>query len=148
MREKERRMKFMVIVKASPESEAGLMPDPSIFEAMGKFNEQMIDAGIMIAGEGLQESRKGSRIRLSRGQYTVTDGPFAETKELVAGFWIIDVSDKAEAIEWMKKYPFAEGEEIEIRKVWEPSDWEQAGAPESVIEDDKRLREKEAARKK
>jgi hypothetical protein len=141
-------MKFMVIVKASAESEAGVMGDAALFDAMGKFNEAMIDAGVLIAGEGLQQSSKGARIRMSKGQYAVTDGPFAETKELVAGFWIIDVKDKADAIEWMKKYPFVEGEEIEIRKVWEASDWEQAGAPEGVVEDDKRLREKEAARKK
>jgi hypothetical protein len=133
----------MVIVKATPESEAGVMPDPSLFEAMAKFNEQMIEAGVLIAGEGLQESRKGARIRYARGRYEVIDGPFAETKELVAGFWIIDVRDREEAIAWMRKYPFAEGEEIEIRKVWEPTDWEEAGAPAEAIAADTRLRERE-----
>jgi hypothetical protein len=135
-------MKFMVIVKATPESEAGEIGDPAIFEAMGKFNEQMIDAGVLIAGEGLQSSSKGARIRYAKGRYEVTDGPFAETKELVAGFWIIDVRNKDEAIAWMRRYPFAEGEEIEIRKVWEASDWEEAGAPPEALEADRRLREK------
>ncbi len=137
----------MVIVKATPESEAGVMPSAAIFEAMAKFNEQMIDAGVMIAGEGLQQSSKGARIRYSRGRYQVTDGPFAETKELVAGFWIIDVRDMDEAVAWMKKYPFGEDEELEIRKVWEPADWEGAGAPAEAIAEDQRLREKEEALK-
>jgi hypothetical protein len=145
---KENDMKFMVIVKATPETETGVVSDPAIFEAMGKFNEAMIDAGVMIAGEGLQPSSKGARLRYSKGRYEVTDGPFAETKELVAGFWIIDVRDKDEAIAWMKRYPFAEGEEIEIRRVWEASDWEEAGLPPEVFAEDKRLREKEAKRGK
>lgn len=133
-------MKFMVIVKATPETEAGVIPDPSLFEAMAKFNEEMINAGIMVAGEGLQESRKGARLRFSKGRHTVIDGPFAETKELVAGFWIIDVKDKDEAIAWMRKYPFAEGEELEIRRVWEPSDWEAAGVAPEIVAEDERLR--------
>jgi hypothetical protein len=136
-------VKFMIIVKATPESEAGIMPGPAIFEAMAKFNEELIDAGVMVAGEGLQQSSKGARVRYSQGRYTTVDGPFAETKELIAGFWIIDVKSKEEAIEWVKKIPFEEGEEIEIRKVWEASDWEEAGAPEGVIEEDQRLRAKE-----
>ena len=139
-------MKFMVIVKATPQTEAGEMPGPELFEAMGKFNEEMIDAGVMIAGEGLMESRRGARLRFSNGKHAVIDGPFAETRELIAGFWIIDVRDRDEAIAWMKKYPFAEGEEIEIRKVFEPADWEAAGAPEGMIEEDARLRDKEAAK--
>jgi hypothetical protein len=136
-------VKFMIIVKATPESEAGIMPGPAIFEAMAKFNEALIDAGVAVAGEGLQQSSKGARVRFSQGRYTTTDGPFAETKELIAGFWIIDVKSKEEAIEWVKKIPFEEGEEIEIRKVWEASDWEDAGAPEGAIEEDQRLRAKE-----
>lgn len=136
-------MKFMVIVKATPESEAGQMPSPAIFEAMAKFNEEMIDAGIMIAGEGLQESSKGARLRFSKGRHTVVDGPFAETKELVAGFWIIDVRDLDEAVAWMRKYPFTEGEELEIRKVWEPADWEAAGIAPEIVAEDERLRAKE-----
>jgi hypothetical protein len=140
-------MKFMVIVKATPESEAGVVADEATFEAMGKFNEQMIDAGILITGEGLQSSSKGARIRFGKGRHEVTDGPFAETKELIAGFWIIDVRDKDEAIAWFKKYPFAEGEEIEIRKVWEPGDWEAAGVSNEVLEVDRKLREKEGSKK-
>jgi hypothetical protein len=137
-------MKFMVIVKATPQSEAGVIEDPAIFEAMGKFNEEMINAGVLIAGEGLQSSAKGARLRYGKGRYEVIDGPFAETKELVAGFWIIDVRDRDDAIAWMKKYPFAEGEELEIRKVWEAVDWEEAGAPAEVIEADRALRERTA----
>ena len=140
-------MKFMVIVKASAESEAGQMPAPDLFEAMGRFNEQMIDAGVMVASEGLMESRKGFRLRFAKGKHTVIDGPFAETRELIAGFWIIDVKDRDEAIAWMRKYPFTEGEELEIRKVWEAADWENAGAPDSVIEEDARLGAKETAQK-
>lgn len=139
-------MKFMVIVKATPETEAGVMPSAEIFEAMSKFNEEMIDAGIMISGEGLMPSSKGARLRFSRDKLAVIDGPFAETKELVAGFWIIDVRSLDEAIAWMKKCPMVEGDELEIRKIWETSDWEEAGAPEGVVEEDARLREKEAAR--
>lgn len=141
-------MKFMVIVKATPQSEAGEMPDAAVFEAMGKFNEEMIDAGIMIAGEGLMQSSRGARLRYAKGKHTVLDGPFAETKELVAGFWIIDVRDLDEAVAWMKKCPMDEGEELEIRKVWEASDWEAAGVPEGMVEEDARLREKEAAQQK
>ena len=137
-------MKFMVIVKATPASEAGVMPDPAIFEAMGRFNEEMIDAGVMISGEGLMQSSRGARLQFSKGKHAVIDGPFAETKELVAGFWIIDVRDLDEAIAWMKKCPMDEGEELEIRKVWEPADWDEAGAPEGVLEEDARLRAKEA----
>jgi hypothetical protein len=140
-------MKFMVIVKASAESEAGIIADEAIFKAMGMFNEEMINAGVLVAGEGLQASSKGARIRYGKGRYEVTDGPFAETKELIAGFWIIDVRDKDEAIAWMKRYPFAEGEEIEIRKVWEPADWEAAGASDEVLEIDRRLREKEGSKR-
>lgn len=140
-------MKFMVIVKASAESEAGKMPAPDLFEAMGKFNEQMIDAGVMVASEGLMESRKGFRLRFSKGKHTLIDGPFAETKELIAGFWIIDVKNRDEAIAWMRKYPFTEGEELEVRKVWEAADWENAGAPDIVIEEDARLGAKETAQK-
>jgi hypothetical protein len=136
-------MKFMVIVKATSQSEAGIVPDQSVFEAMAKFNEEMINAGIMVAGEGLRESRMGARLRYSKGRHTVIDGPFAETKELVAGFWIIDVKDMDEAIAWMRKCPLDEGEELEIRKVWEASDWEQAGVPPEVIAEDERLRAKE-----
>jgi hypothetical protein len=130
-------MRFMVIVKASKDSEAGILPDEKILSEMAKFNEEMVKAGVMLAGEGLQASSKGARIRFDGAKRTVTDGPFAETKELVAGFWLIQVRSKEEAIEWIKRAPFEEGE-VEIRQVFELEDF---GAGEAV-ERHKRLREK------
>ena len=117
-------MKFMVIVKATKESEAGVLPSNELMEAMGKFNEELLKAGVMLAGEGLQASSKGARVKFSGNSRTVVDGPFAETKELVAGFWIWQVSSKAEAIEWAKRCPPPhEGEcELEIRQVFEMED--------------------------
>src|SRR5580693_1029674 len=108
-------MRFMVIVKASKDSEAGVMPSTELLAAMGKFNEEMVKAGVMQAGEGLQPSSKGARIRFTGKQPLVIDGPFTETKELVAGFWLITVKSRKEAIAWMKRAPFAAGDEIEIR---------------------------------
>jgi hypothetical protein len=122
-------MRFMVLVKADKHSEAGAMPSREILEAMGKFNEQLIQAGVMLAGEGLHPSSKGVRVRFSGGKKTVIDGPFAETKELVAGFWIWQVKSKEEAIEWLKKAPF-EGTEIEIRQVFEAEDFGAEFTPE------------------
>lgn len=118
-------MKFMVIVKATKESEAGAPPDPEIMEAMGKFNEELVKAGVLLAAEGLQPSSKGARVRISGEKRTVVDGPFAETKELVAGFWLWQVSSREEALEWAKRCPAPfEGEsEIEIRQVYEMSDF-------------------------
>lgn len=133
-------MKFMIIVKATADSEAGKMPSNEMIAAMGQFNEQLVDAGVLIAGEGLQESRKGARVRFANGRFAVTDGPFSETKELIAGFWIVDVRSKEEAIEWVKKIPFEDGEEIEIRKVWEASDWEAAGTDPELIKQEEDLR--------
>jgi hypothetical protein len=121
-------MRFMVIVKASKESEAGILPDEKILTEMGKFNEEMVKAGVMLAGEGLQASSKGARIAYSGSKRTVIDGPFAETKELIAGFWLIQVRSKEEAIEWAKRAPFEEGE-VEIRQVFELEDF---GASEAV----------------
>ncbi|HEY1579770.1 MAG TPA: YciI family protein [Terracidiphilus sp.] len=117
-------MRFMVIVKATKESEAGGPPNPEIMEAMGKFNEELLKAGVMLAAEGLQSSSKGARVRFSGDKRTVIDGPFAETKELVAGFWLWQVSSKEEAIEWVKRCPapFDGESEIEIRQVWEMED--------------------------
>jgi hypothetical protein len=119
-------MRFMVMVKATKESETGGMPKPELMEAMGRFNEEMMKAGVMLALEGLQPSSKGARIRFSGGKRSVIDGPFAETKELVAGFWLIQVKSKQEAIEWMKRCPPPMGPdqeaEIEIRQVFEMSD--------------------------
>jgi hypothetical protein len=116
-------MRFMILVKASPESEAGIMPSSELIAAMGRYNETLIDAGILLAGEGLQASSKGARIKLEAGKPIVTDGPFAETKELLAGFWLIQVKDKAEALEWCKRIPLAEGEEVELRQVFEAFDF-------------------------
>lgn len=121
-------MRFMLIVKASPESEAGQMPPMELVEAMGKFNEEMVKAGVMLAGEGLQASSKGAKVLFKPGQKPVAvDGPFTETKELIAGFWLIDVKSKEEAIAWVMKSPAPHGPgvetEIEIRKVFESSDF-------------------------
>ena len=121
-------MRFMVIVKASKDSEAGVMPSEEMLAAMGKFNEEMVKAGIMLDGNGLQASSKGARIRFNGDKRTVIDGPFAETKELVAGYWVIQVKSKAEAIEWMKRCPNPhEGEsELELRQVFELEDFGQS----------------------
>jgi hypothetical protein len=120
-------MRFMVIVKATKTSESGALPKKELFEAMDRFNQEMVKAGVMLAAEGLQPSSKGARIRFSGGKKIVIDGPFAETKELVAGFWLIQVKSKEEAIEWMKRCPPPMGpdedSEIEIRQVYEASDF-------------------------
>jgi hypothetical protein len=115
-------MRFMVIVKANKDSEAGVLPDQKILAEMGKFNEELVKAGVMLAGEGLQPSSKGARVRFSKGKKTVIDGPFAETKELVAGFWLWQVKSREEAIEWLKRAPF-EDTELEIRQVFETADF-------------------------
>jgi hypothetical protein len=115
-------MRFMVIVKANKDSEAGVLPDPRILAEMGKFNEELMKAGVMLAGEGLQASSKGARVRFSGGKKTVIDGPFTEAKELIAGFWLWQVRSKEEAIEWLKRAPFQD-EEVEIRQVFEAADF-------------------------
>ena len=122
-------MRFMVIVKANKDSEAGVLPDQKILAEMGKFNEQLVKAGVMLAGEGLQSSSKGARVRFSKGKKTVIDGPFAETKELVAGFWLWQVKSREEAIEWLKRAPF-EDTEVEIRQVFEAEDFGPEFTPE------------------
>jgi len=116
-------MRFMVLVKASKDSEAGVLPGKELLAAMGRFNEEMARAGVLLAGEGLQASSKGARIRFTGATPIVTDGPFAETKELLAGFWMLQVQSKAEAVEWISRAPFAGGEEVEIRQVFEASDF-------------------------
>ncbi len=116
-------MRFMVIVKADKNSEAGVLPSKEILTAMGKYNEELVKAGVMLAGEGLQASSKGKRIRFSGQQRTVIDGPFAESKELIAGFWLWQVKSMEEAVEWLKRAPFDGGTEIEIRQVFEASDF-------------------------
>jgi hypothetical protein len=113
----------MILVKASKESEAGVMPSRELIEAMGKYNEELVNSGVMLAGDGLHPSSKGARVKFSGGKQIVTDGPFAETKELLAGYWIFQVNSKEEAIEWVKKIPFTDGEEVEIRQLFETSDF-------------------------
>ena len=138
-------MRFMVIVKATEESEAGVMPSTELLTAMGKYNEELVNAGIMLAGEGLQPSSKGARVRFSGKNRTVVDGPFAETKELIAGYWIWQVKDLAEAIEWVKRCPnpMNEESEIEIRQIFEMEDFGAEFTPE-LQEQEARLREKAA----
>src|SRR5688572_22755937 len=124
-------MRFIVMVRADRNAEAGVMPTEQELAAMGSYNEELMKAGILLAGEGLQPSSKGARIRYSGGgQTTVTDGPFAETKELIAGFWLVQTRSKAEAIEWLKRAPFGDGAEVEIRQVFEADDFGDAFTPE------------------
>jgi hypothetical protein len=124
-------MRVMVIVKGSAESEAGQMPSAEILTDMGKFNEQLVKAGVMLAGEGLHPSSKGKRVRFSGSQRTVIDGPFAESKELVAGFWLWQVKSIEEAVEWLKRAPFDGGTEVEIRPVFEAEDFGAEFTPEA-----------------
>ena len=115
-------MRFMMLVKANQDSEAGVLPSKELVAEMGKYNEELVKAGVMLAGEGLHPSSKGARIRYSKDQRTVTDGPFTEAKELIAGFWLIQVTSKEEAIEWASRVPFEDGE-VEIRQVFEAEDF-------------------------
>ena len=142
-------MRFMIMVKATKESEAGVLPDEKILTEMGKFNEELVKAGVMLAGEGLQPSSKGARVRFSGAKRSVIDGPFAETKELIAGFWMWQVKSKEEAIEWVKRCPnpFAGESEIEIRQVFEAEDFGAELTPE-LREQEERLRSQMAAKKK
>lgn len=132
-------MRFMVIVKASKESEAGRLPTAKELAEMGKFNDELVKAGVMLAGEGLQASSKGARVRFeTSGKKTVIDGPFTETKELVAGFWIWQVKSKGEAIEWLKRAPFGGGVEVEIRQVFEASDFGENFSPDDIAKEEAR----------
>jgi hypothetical protein len=134
-------MRFMMLVKASQESEAGALPSKELLAAMGQFNEEMVKAGVMIAGDGLQPSSKGTRVTFSGAKRTLTDGPFAETKELLAGFWMIDVKSKADAIEWASRVPFTDGEVVEVRQVFEAEDFPaEVFSPEEVAQE-QRLRD-------
>jgi hypothetical protein len=139
-------MRVMVIVKANKESEAGQLPDTEILTKMGKYNEQLVKAGIMLAGEGLQASSKGKRVRFSGEKRTVIDGPFAETKELIAGYWMWQVRSIEEAVEWLKRAPFDGGEEVEIRPVFEAADFGENLTPE-LREQERRLAEQIRAKK-
>ena len=123
-------MRFVVLVKATKDSEAGVMPTQQELAEMGKFNDELVKAGVMLAGEGLHASSKGARIAYTGTKRTVRDGPFAETKELVAGFWIWQVKNKAEALEWAKRIPFTNGEEVEIRQIFEAEDFGAEFTPE------------------
>ena len=134
-------MRFMMLVKASKESEAGMLPSKELIAAMGQFNEEMMKAGVMIAGEGLQPSSKGVRITYSGSKRSVTDGPFAETKELLAGFWMIDVKSKADAVAWASRVPFTDGEVVEVRQVFEASDFPADVMPPEEAAREERLRD-------
>lgn len=137
-------MRFMVIVKANKDSEAGVLPSEKMLTEMGKFNEELVKAGVMLAGEGLHASSKGARVNFAKGKTTVIDGPFAETRELVAGYWMWQVKSKEEAIEWLKRAPF-EDTEVEIRQVFEAEDFGDNFTPE-LREQEERLRAHVAAK--
>lgn len=132
-------MRVMVIVKANEDSEAGIMPTQQVLADMGKYNEELVKAGIMLAGEGLHPSSKGKRIKFSGGNRIVTDGPFAETRELIAGFWLWKVKSMEQAVEWLKRAPFDGGVELEIRPVFEAEDFGDEFTPE-LREQEERIR--------
>ena len=132
-------MRFMVLVKASEESEAGVMPSEELLAEMGKYNEELAKAGVMLAGEGLHPTSKGKRVRFSGKERTVIDGPFAETKELLAGFWLLQAKSMDEALEWVKRAPFDQGTEIEVRRVFEEEDFGEEFTPE-LREQEQRVR--------
>jgi hypothetical protein len=139
-------MRVMVIVKASKESEAGMLPDTEILTKMGKYNEELVKAGIMLAGDGLHPTSKGKRVRFSGEKKTVIDGPFAETKELIAGYWLWQVRSMDEAVEWLKRAPFGGGTEVEIRPVFEAADFGENFTPE-LREQERRIAEQIAGKK-
>jgi hypothetical protein len=138
-------MRFMVIVKANKDTEKGVLPTREELAEMGKFNEELAKAGVMLAGEGLHASSKGARVRFDGNKKTVIDGPFAETKELIAGFWLWQVRSREEAIEWLKRAPFREGE-VEIRQVFEAEDFGEEFTPE-LREQEERVRQQTAGRR-
>lgn len=138
-------MRFMVLVKADERTEAGELPSTELLEAMGKYNEELVKAGVMLAGEGLHPSSKGVRVRFDEGKQTVIDGPFTESKELVAGYWLWQTRSLEEAIEWLKRAPFDGGAELEIRQVFEADDFGEALTPE-LREQEERLRDQVASR--
>jgi len=137
-------MRFMMIVKADQASEAGELPTEEQLADMTRFNEEMVEAGVMRAGEGLHPSSKGARVEFYKGKPTVTDGPFAETKELIAGFWLIEADSLERAVEWAQRVPFEQGE-VEVRQVFEPDDFGEAFTPE-LREAEERMREQVAQR--
>jgi hypothetical protein len=139
-------MRVMVIVKADKNSEAGILPKPELFADMNKFNEELAKAGVMLAGEGLHPTSKGARVKFEGKRRTVIDGPFAESKELIAGFWLWKVKSMEEAIDWLKRAPFDGGTEVEIRRIYEAEDFGDALSPE-VAEREQRLRDQLATKK-
>ena len=139
-------MRFMILVKADKNSEAGVLPDETLLTEMGKFNEELAKAGVLLAAEGLHPSSKGARVKFSGGKQTVIDGPFTETKELIAGYWMWQVKSLAEAIDWVKRAPFGPGAEIEVRQVFEAEDFGAEFTPE-LREQEERLRAQAAARR-
>jgi len=138
-------MRFMVIVKANKDSEAGVMPSEAMLTRMGAYNEELVKAGVMLAGDGLHPSSRGARVRFGGTSPTVIDGPFAETKELIAGFWLWQVRSREEAIEWLKRAPFEPGDEVELRQVFEMEDFGTELTPE-LREQEGRLRAEVEAR--
>jgi len=141
-------MRFLILIKASKDSEAGVLPDEKLLTEMGQFNEELVKAGVMLAGEGLQPSSKGARVKFSGAKRTVIDGPFAETKELIAGFWLWQVKSRQEAIEWVKRIPNPTGDEgeVEIRQVFEADDFGAEFTP-ALREQEERLRSQLAAKR-
>jgi hypothetical protein len=137
-------MRFMVLVPGSPESEAGEMPGTEILEAMTRYNEELVKAGVMLAADGLQPTSKGAKVRFNGGERTVIDGPFTEAKELVAGYWIWECASREEAIEWLKRAPFDGGVEVELRQIFEADDFGEQLTPE-LREANARLREQAAS---
>lgn len=129
-------MRFMVFVPGNEESEAGVMPSEAVLAEMGRFNEELVNAGVMLAGEGLHPTSRGARIRFDGGKQTVIDGPFSEAKELVAGFWIVQAASKAEVVEWFKKAPFDGGVELEIRQIFDAEDFGDEFTPELRRQED------------
>ena len=139
-------MRFMVIVKATHDSEAGVLPDGKFLAEMGRFNEELVEAGVMLAGEGLHASSKGVRVRFDGSDRAVINGPFSETHELVAGFWLWQVKSMQEAVEWLKRAPFKEGE-VELRQLLEPADFAPSDPAGELMKKEAELRRKAAARK-
>ena len=138
-------MRFMVLVPGSPESERGEMPRTDLLEAMTKYNEELVKAGVMLAGEGLHPTSKGAKVRFEGGERTVIDGPFTEAKEIVAGYWVWECASREEAIEWLKRAPFDRGTEVELRAILEADDFGEELTPE-LREREERMREQTAAR--
>ena len=146
--EKEAAVRFMVIVKANRDSEAGKMPSHELLTAMGKYNEELVRAGVMLGADGLQPSSKGARVKFEGSKRTVTDGPFAESKELIAGYWIWKVASKQEAIDWLKRAPFDGGTEVELRQIHEMEDFGKEMTPELREQEKSQMQRAEANKKR